>query len=148
MKESMKTITLILLISLAAVVCRGEGKKKVNRLPEPIIAGLEAYSKDGCNAAVDVWLKNSVMDRVPGARGQLAQIAQVEEFYGRYEGYELVRDSMLTPRLVRYYLAIYYERGPLWVYFDIYEKKDGSFLITEVQFNTKANLILPSDFFR
>lgn len=136
---------LLLVLLLAAAT--SSFAKPDDSIPPAVAKGLQAYEKDGFAAAIDIWIKNSVMDGNAAAKGQMLQISEVERYYGKYEGYQLVRTSLLTPRTRRFYFALYYEKSPLWVFFDVYERKTGEFTISEMLFNTKASLILPGDIF-
>ena len=134
---------LLLFVGLATV---GSAKPD-DAIPSPVLKGLEAYAAEGFAAAIDVWIKNSVLEGNAAAKGSMMQVTEVERYYGKFEGHQLVRVSTLTPRVKHIYLAMYYEKSPLWAYFDIYEKKNGEFIISEMLFNTKASVILPGDFF-
>lgn len=138
---------LIALLVLVIATSANSSAKPEDSLPAPVLKGLQAYAAEGLGAAVDIWMKNSVMDGNASAKAGLLQVAEVERYYGKYEDYQLVRVSILTPRSKRFYIAINYEKSPLWCYLDVYQKKNGEFIISELLFNTKAALILPGDFF-
>ena len=139
--------SLVLALSFIVTLPAHGATKSTDQIPTPVLQGLQAHATDGFSAAVDIWIKNSVLDGNAVAKAQMMQLADAERFLGKPEGHQLLRISLLTPRVQRVYVAIYYERSALWAYFDVFEKKTGEFIISEIQFNTKAGVILPADFF-
>ena len=148
---AMKRPTLLALAQISLILAAGAAfaatthAAEDSKIPAPILKGLEAYKSDGFAGAADVWIKNSVLDGNAAAKGQLMALTEVERFFGKYEGHELLRVVRTSSRTQRLYIVLYYEKGPLWSYFDIYEMKNGVFMISELLFNTKAAIILPPD---
>ena len=52
--------------------------------------GLEAYSAGGAKAAIETWIKGSGLEGSKAAVAQANVMRQVEDFYGKYEGYDIV----------------------------------------------------------
>jgi hypothetical protein len=82
--------------------------------PALINQGLLAYAQNGLNTALQLWLHNSL------------------------------HTVALTPRVTRVYLVLYYERAPLWAWFDLYRTRQGTEVISDVFFSPKVQVILPS----
>ncbi|MDF3056387.1 MAG: hypothetical protein K0R17_602 [Rariglobus sp.] len=114
-------------------------------VPELINQGLNAYAQSGLNTALQIWLQNSLLDRGTLLRSELAALKQADATYGLFESGEVMRVAIITPRVTRVYLVLYYERAPLWAWFDLYQTRSGKQVISDVFFSPKIQVILPPD---
>jgi len=89
--------------------------------PTIILDGMRAYLAKGPDSAVRTWTRNWS----PADSGQIATLVQslraVEAQYGRFEGHEVLRNAPLGSRVQRTYLVMWYERRPLYAFFQTYE---------------------------
>ena len=113
---------------------------------ELINQGLNAYAQSGLNTALQIWLQNSLLDRTTLLRSELAALKQADATFGLFESGEVMRTVAITPRVTRVYLVLYYERAPLWAWFDLYRTRNGAQAISDVFFSPKVQVILPADF--
>lgn len=116
-------------------------------VPELINQGFNAYAQTGLNAALQVWLQNSLLDRNTLLKNELLALKQADATYGLFENSESLREVALTSRVTRIYLVLNYERAPLWGYFDLYRTHSGNQVISDICFNAKAQAILPTELF-
>ena len=112
-------------------------------MPELINQGLISYAQSGLNSALQVWLQNSLLDRNTLLRSEMAALKQADASYGLFESGEVMRVAAITPRVTRVYLVMYYDRAPLWAWFDLYRTRSGNQVISDVFFSPKAQVILP-----
>ncbi|MBC8040179.1 MAG: hypothetical protein H7Y06_06535 [Opitutaceae bacterium] len=118
-----------------------------NRVEPPslINQGLLAYAQNGLNTALQLWLQNSLLDRTTLLKGELAALKYADANYGAFESGEVMHKVALTPRVTRVYLVLYYERAPVWAWFDLYRTRTGAEVISDVYFSAKVDVILPSE---
>lgn len=142
MKPLLAAFTLAL-VSLAPVsVAIAQPKPPI---PDLINQGLNAYAQNGLNNALQTWLHHSLLDRNTLLRTELAALKFADANYGLFEKGEVMRVAEITPRVTRVYLVLYYERAPLWAWFDLYRTRAGNEVISDVYFSPKVQVILPAD---
>ncbi|MEW8459677.1 MAG: hypothetical protein AB2653_05155 [Candidatus Thiodiazotropha endolucinida] len=110
-----------------------------------VMRGLEAYSKGGATAAVKSWIKDSGLEGSKEALSQANVLRQVEDSYGRYEGYEIIKDQEISDRVHMIIFAMNFNKGPMFGRFQSYRTKSGVWVATEFKFHTEAALVLPSN---
>jgi hypothetical protein len=135
-----KLVAIGLFFASISVVCQAR-----DDLPDPVKQGLVAYAEGNFNIATDIWLKNAVLEN-PNAVKKELDFASVERLYGIFDGYELVKETVLSSRAKRMYVAINYERGPLWLYFDVFQKRDGTWTINAIKMNKNAEELFPEGY--
>ncbi len=113
--------------------------------PALINQGLLAYAQNGLNTALQLWLQNSLLDRNTLLKGELAALKYADANYGAFENGEVMHTVSLTPRVTRVYVVLYYERAPVWAWFDIYRTRHGTEVISDVYFSAKVQVILPPE---
>ncbi len=114
-------------------------------LPKIVVDGLETYKKVGYGKAFDVWFTGSPLEKDVATKVSMtAGMAQVEVSYGKLVGYEYVGVVSFAPTVKRYYFILLYEKGPLYVWFEVYSR-EGREIIPSFDYNTKASLILPKN---
>lgn len=113
--------------------------------PKAIVErGVSAYLKGDAAAAMREWVKGSFMESNPQAMSQANSLRQIEDFYGKPQGFDLVKESAITPRAKTVYFALNFERGPAFARLNAYRKDDGTWITTSLFFNTEASQVFPS----
>lgn len=141
----MKTRPLFLVSLLLLGLAASGFAQTSTQPPELINQGLRAYSQNGLNTAVQLWLQNSLLDRATLLRSEMAALKQADAHFGAFESGEVMRSVAITPRVTRVYLVLYYERAPLWAWFDLYRTRNGNQVISDVYFSPKVQVILPAE---
>jgi hypothetical protein len=111
-------------------------------LPKIILSGIEAYKAEGPDAAIKAWIKGSPVDGSKEALAQANILRQVQDFYGAYRTFEVIRTRNLSPNVRIVYVALEFEKGPLFAKFAVYQTAQG-WILTSFNFNTKDELIIP-----
>ncbi|MBW8781545.1 MAG: hypothetical protein JF599_06630 [Verrucomicrobia bacterium] len=141
----MKILSRLLVIGTLCVALPAVRAEVRPPVPELISQGLNAYAQTGLNAALQIWLQNSLLDRNTLLKTELGVLKQADATYGLFESGEVMRQVSITPRVTRVYLVLYYERAPLWAYFDLYRTRTGSQVISDIFFSNKVQVILPPE---
>lgn len=139
-----KTLVILVTVLFCASVPPAFAQAKP-AVPELINQGFNAYAQTGLNAALAIWLQNSLLDRDTLLKSELAPLKRADANYGLFESGEVMRQVAITSRVTRVYLVLYYEKAPLWAYFDLYRTRAGNQVISDIFFNTKVQVILPSE---
>lgn len=106
-------------------------------------SGTAACIKDGAAAAVTVWIKGSALEGNAHAVSQATSLRQVEDFYGKAVGSDVLRAIPLSPRSRLIYFTINFQKGALYARMQAYQMPDGGWVSTEFKFHTEAVNILP-----
>jgi hypothetical protein len=133
----------LLLCVFASFGSSAAGQATSDDLPKIIVSGLDAYKADGPEAAIKAWLKGSSIEGSRDAISQSNVLRQVQDYYGAYKSFDRISGRTITPTTRVLYLALNFEKGPLFAKFVIYRTDSGWILVNFV-FNTKEELILPS----
>jgi hypothetical protein len=122
----------------------GSSQKQVgDEIPPFILSGLAAYKDKGPDEAMKAWIKGSPIDGSKEALSQANNLRQVQDFYGAYQSFELIKVRDITPKTRVLYLVFDFEKGPLFVKFVTYRSDEG-WILAFLNFNTKEEAILPS----
>lgn len=103
---------------------------------------MDAYKDNGPDEAVRAWIKGSALEGSKEALSQANILRQVQDYYGRFQGFETVNSREISPRTRVDYLVIDYDKGPLFAKFISY-RTDGGWVLVNFVFNTKEEQILP-----
>lgn len=104
------------------------------------------YKKEGAAKAFDTWLVGSPLEHDTTTKVNIiGGITQIEAAYGKFSGYEYLGMVPFTASVKRYYIVAIYEKGPLYMWFEIFTK-DGKDILPSFDCNTKAQVILPQSF--
>lgn len=114
----------------------------VEDLPPVILSGLQAYKDKGPEEAVRIWIKDSPIDGSKAALSQANNLRQVQDFYGAYQFFEVIRAYEIGRRTRIFYLTLDFENGPLFAKFVVYQA-NHRWVLTSFDFNTKEEMILP-----
>jgi hypothetical protein len=74
----------------------------------------------------------------------LGTLNGIETLYGRMTGFDPLRTVVVSRSLIRVYVLIRFQKGPLYTAFDCYKAQDG-WIIPSLNWNTKPDIILPKD---
>lgn len=107
--------------------------------------GLSAYLGSGPDAAIKAWLKGSGMEGNTQALTQANILRQIEDFYGKPESYDIVKENAISPRSQMIVFSINHVKGVVFGRFQVYQTKAGEWVATEFKFHTEAAAILPSE---
>jgi len=106
-------------------------------------AGVDGYLKEGPTAALKAWIKGSPMEGNAEAMSQANVLRQIEELFGKFEGFDTISETALATRSHLIYFVLYYERGAVYCNFETYKIKSGQWVLSEINFHTKSAKILP-----
>lgn len=123
--------------------CASARAASSTRTPQCVILGFAAYKTDGADAAVKTWLKGGPFEGSKEAMGQAKIFQQIEALFGKYTGYETlyVKDIGSSAKLV--YESINFEKGAAYARFLLYNSPAKEWIISNMDFNTKPDVILP-----
>ena len=105
--------------------------------------GVAVYVKDGASEAIKAWIAGSGLEGDTQALSQANVLKQVEDYYGKPEGMDLISEHAITDRSSIILIAINYNKGILYGEFYTYKTKDKGWILVQFKFNTKAVEILP-----
>ena len=107
--------------------------------------GLSAYLTSGPDAAIKAWLKGSAMEGNTQALTQANSLRQIEDFFGKPESYDIMKESQVAPRSKMIVFAINQAKGIIFGRAQTYKTKSGEWVITEFKFHTEAAAVLPAE---
>ena len=73
--------------------------------------GLSAYITGGPDAAIKAWLKGSGMEGNTQSLTQANNLRQIEDFYGKPESYDIVKENSISPRSQMIVFSINHVKG-------------------------------------
>ena len=112
--------------------------------PDYVIEGFKAYEKDGPKAAIERWVKGSVLEGNREALSQANMFRQIEDFYGPFENYELIKSVPIGSRSSVYLIIINFKSGPLYARFFAYKKSNGDIVNQSFNFHTEVDNVWPA----
>ena len=144
LRKSLFAVTLALALGALGQHVRASTPQPVSdEVPKILLSGLEAYKAEGPEAAIKTWIKGSSIEGSKDAISQANILRQIQDYYGAYKTFELVSSRNLTPTTRVIYLALDYEKGPLFAKFVVYRAEVG-WIVVSFTFNTKEELIFPN----
>jgi hypothetical protein len=109
--------------------------------------GVNAYLAGGAREALKFWLKGSALEGNPQALTQANNLTQIEDFYGKPVGFDVVKEQEAGPKARVIYFSINYEKGIAFGVFQVYRNPVGQWVATQFNFNTDALKVFPSCLF-
>ncbi len=140
MKMSAAMLVLALLTVSAPVV---SAEVPAGDLPEVVMQGLEGYMRADAETALKAWVAGGPLDSDEFVAAQASGLHRIEEFYGKYKGYEPIRVAAITPRLKAVYLAMYFEKGAAFCYMLCFKSDGGRWIVSDFDGSTTPRRILP-----
>ncbi|MFZ5569459.1 MAG: hypothetical protein ACOZF0_03585 [Thermodesulfobacteriota bacterium] len=100
------------LLFLGALLCLHDDRPamaagKEEAVPRYILNGLQTYRREGYEAAVAVWLKDSPWANATLMVSRIAYFKNIEKLYGRYQGYQIVTTQETRTSQMTYVRFIY-----------------------------------------
>ena len=136
------------LLTILGVVCAFARPTAVSAqtqqsdIPDIVRAGLDSMKTAGLEAGVRTWLRGSPIDESGAAERVATGLAPVTQKYGAYVDYEILAVVPLGEKERRVYLALHYDRGPLYLWIDCYHAASG-WIIPAFLANPQPQQILP-----
>ena len=112
-------------------------------VPPIVQKGIALYASAGPVQALETWRQGGLLD---GSRNDVQQTETFREMVRplrNYLSYELVatKEICRTSKIV--YLAMNFERGLLYASFLVYHRADKEWIVQNMDFNTKPDVIMP-----
>jgi hypothetical protein len=107
--------------------------------PDPVLVnGLHAFAANGIEAGLRVWFS----DR-PDLGAEMRELLfKTTRTLGSIIDTEIVAVQLVSKRVTRYYVAIYFTRCPLWLRVERYQNQDRAFYLP-LRVSTNPDEILP-----
>lgn len=109
--------------------------------------GMKAYKQGTAADAIRAWIKGSALEGNPQALTQANSLRQIEDFYGKPIGMDVVKEYEAGPRVRVLYLTFNYEKGAAFAKFQLYQAPNGEWVATQFLFHTDATQIFPQCLF-
>jgi hypothetical protein len=106
--------------------------------------GMSAYLSGDASAAIKAWVKGSALESNTQALSQANFLRQIEDFYGKPQSIDILKEVVLSPRSQLIYCAVNYEKGIAYARFQAYRTESGAWISTEFRFHTEASQVLPT----
>jgi len=119
------------------------GQAKDQEIPAIVIEGLQAYEKEGAEAALKAWLKGSPLEGSKEVMSQVNILRAVESFYGSYKVHHLTHIGTPSKTTKFIYLIMDYEKGPIFAKFVAF-KGEAGWHIVAIKFHTEADQVWPT----
>ncbi len=136
-----KSVVVAVILLLIPVMTHADVK---NTPLSVVTRGLDAYLSGGPRQAIESWVKGSALEGSKEVMSQANVLRQVEDFYGKYEGYEVVDNHRISKRVHMILFIMNYTRGPLFARIQAYRSTSGEWVATDFKFHTEASVIWPS----
>jgi hypothetical protein len=126
---------LLVLLSLALFACPA----RAAQAPDPVLLeGLQSFVANGIDAGIRVWFP----DRPELALEMKEAMLKATRGLGSIIDTELVAVQPVSKRVTRYYVAIYFNRCPLWLRVERYANQDRAFYLP-LRMSTNPDDVLP-----
>lgn len=113
-------------------------------VPKSIKDGFVAYKADGPKSAIVTWIKGTSMEGSKEALSQANMFRQIEDYYGKYLGYDLFKSNPLGPKSNLYLFTINYERGVLFAKYFTYKSEENGEIVVNFKFHTEVDMVWPA----
>jgi hypothetical protein len=130
-------------VLFAPLAADAADKPQPIQIPDIIGAGLERYMAEGAEAAIRAWVAGGPLESEEFVQLQSSGLHRIEDFYGKFEGSDLIRAQELTPRLRAVYLTLYFEKGSAFCYLLCYQTASGSWVVSDFDGSNSPRRILP-----
>jgi hypothetical protein len=133
--------SILLALSLFLIIVPSYAKTE--KIPNVITNGFSQYAETGPKAAIEAWTKGGAMEGSKDALSQANNFRQIQDFYGNYIGYEIVKENEISKSTSVYLINILYEKGNVFSTYHTYKLQDGKVIVNNFNFHTKAEVIWP-----
>jgi hypothetical protein len=139
----MKGGAVVLAALLATAVGPTIAAEPTVAIPKVVADGLAAYASGGPEEAVKAWTKGGPSEGNEAVIAQAGSMKQLESYYGKYVGYQVIGSRELTATSRLLYLQLDYEKGPVFSSFLLF-KPAGDWIVTgKIVMNTDPTIVLP-----
>ena len=128
-------------IAITVFVCNFAHAEKI---PSILESGLKSYKESGPKAAIESWIKGSAIDGSKDALSQANMLRQIEDYFGKYQGYDLYKSNDLGPKSHLYLITMNYAKGVLFAKFFTYKPDNSEEIIQTFNFHTEVDQVWPS----
>lgn len=127
---------LLLLVPLCLLLL---APARAAQAPDPVLVqGLQTFVSNGIEAGLRVWFS----DRPELGAEMREALLKATRNLGPIIDTEIVAVQPVSKRVKRYYVAIYFNRCPLWLRVERYENADRAFYLP-LRFSTNPDEVLP-----
>lgn len=105
-------------------------------VPDLVFKGAKVFLEKGPEAGFTTWLEGSALQRQVDVKIITRQMGTVEDIYGKCIGYAVNRLERLSPRTMKVFLEMDYERGPCFLSLMLYRSDEGWILAGKFDINT------------
>lgn len=130
-------------VLLAAAPQAPSTSRAIGDVPPIVLAGMRSYKQDGPDEAMRVWMHGSPLENSEQSASQVQVLHNMQTTFGAYLGFDVVRTQNVSPTTEVLYLAINYDRGPLFARFVMYRGNLG-WLVSALSFDMNVDSVLPS----
>ena len=130
-------VALVVWLSLLAVAHASETAEGL------VEGGLVAYKEGGAKAAIEAWIKGSGLEGGKEALSQANTLRQVEDYYGKFEDYEIIKSQVLSKRAVMVLFVMNFSKGTTFGRFQAYREKTGNWVANQFMFHTDVRSVWP-----
>lgn len=125
-----------------------ETEASTTGIPKIVLAGLKAYQAQGAETAIKEWIKGGPVENDAATAKASGTFHQIESFYGSYIGYDLITIESITPKIKIVYIAMNFEKGPIFCQFPCYKRGSDWIITGKFNFNTEPSQVLPEHLFK
>ena len=143
MKINMKR-TLLLAALVFSFAVASTASVIAAEIPKLLKDGFDQYLKEGPKAAIESWTKGGAMEGSKDALSQANSFRQVQDFYGNFIGYNVVKVKEHSGSSSVFLIEMNYEKGNLFSKFFTYKKPDGKIVINSFNFHTSPENVWPN----
>jgi hypothetical protein len=115
-------------------------------IPKVVAEGLAAYAAGGPEEAVKVWTTGGPSEGNETVISQAGSMKQLEGYYGKYTGYQVIGGRDLSPVSRLLYLQLDYEKGPVFCSFLLFKAAADWIVTGKIVMNTDPAIVLPEKY--
>ncbi len=141
----MKHIVIILSFLVMSSTLTTQVFGEDNNPTQIIERGLTAYKDAGAKAAVEAWIQGSALEGSKEALSQANNLRQIEDFYGKYDSFNIIKTNEITKKVTIVTLVINYQNGPLFARFDTFKNHNNQWVVATFDFHTNITQIMPPE---
>lgn len=125
------------------VMAGGTARAAEPDVPAVLSSGFAAYKQDGAAAAIDAWLAGSPLAGDKAAQSQAAALLGVEAYFGKFQGWDVIRSYRISPSSTLTFTEARFEKGVAFMRFLTFQT-GGKESVTQFFFHTQPEQILPN----
>ena len=109
-----------------------------------IQSGVDAYIQAGAGSAFSAWSKGGAIEGSTQEKLKFDSLKQIDALYGKMEGFDVILDLSISPRVRMVYIVLYYAKGTAYGYFETYRLKSGAWVMASMSINTAPSEVIPA----